>query len=333
MSKQNRQRKARLLVTSLFLIVGSYLIGWYALVSVLISDDAAPPISTPGTPGHPKDTIEHLESPSRENRRISEENHLNESNSIDFSADKRVQTREKGGGLKCNIVEQVPAAPIPPGVYLQNKTEILKCWDSAGLQHSRAACGHTDRLNSSLSERLYIVDRCRREVSGDAARGLLNIGMEVDCASGRISFWNLPKTDIQGANGISLCLTKELIGFPLGELEGRFSRYWVDFTVSFGIEKRHEAEANDTKPVEALSRSQELDFAAARRVNVARDRVRVRKKPVDGEILGFIGSGKSVLLLGNNGEWCHVKTTRGNVGWMVCWGLDIPGESTGLSNQ
>jgi uncharacterized protein YgiM (DUF1202 family) len=58
-------------------------------------------------------------------------------------------------------------------------------------------------------------------------------------------------------------------------------------------------------------------------VPVVRSRVRVRKAPVDGEIIGFISAPQKVRLIDREGEWCLVKTKRGNVGWMVCWGLGL----------
>ena len=58
-------------------------------------------------------------------------------------------------------------------------------------------------------------------------------------------------------------------------------------------------------------------------VAVIKDRVRVRKSPIDGEILGLISSGNRVLLVEEVDGWCHVKTRRGNEGWMVCWALAL----------
>ena len=56
---------------------------------------------------------------------------------------------------------------------------------------------------------------------------------------------------------------------------------------------------------------------------VTRDRVRVRLTPVDGHMLGKISSGSRVFLLEQKDDWCRVRTGRGNVGWMVCWALDL----------
>jgi uncharacterized protein YgiM (DUF1202 family) len=63
--------------------------------------------------------------------------------------------------------------------------------------------------------------------------------------------------------------------------------------------------------------------AKGRIVNVARTHMLVRKKPVDGEILGKISSPSRVTLIERNGDWCRVFTARKNIGWMACWGLDL----------
>jgi uncharacterized protein YgiM (DUF1202 family) len=60
-----------------------------------------------------------------------------------------------------------------------------------------------------------------------------------------------------------------------------------------------------------------------RLVDVIKDRVRVRKKAVDGEIIGKISSGNQVRLIGKKGAWCNVVTPNNNEGWMICNALSL----------
>ncbi|MCP4600975.1 MAG: SH3 domain-containing protein [Proteobacteria bacterium] len=214
---------------------------------------------------------------------------------------------------------EVPPGEIPPGVALEGEITCNKCWDKSGLQYSQSECDTLDEFTRRLSKRLYIVDRCQKEAVGDNALGLLHLGLEIDFGDSTLGFWNDPSSEIRGSVKTAACLNSELKGFPLKGLSPQYVRYQLSLYVRFDKPgavqtiAEHRAEDN-AEELERLGRG--------KRVEVIRDRVRVRKRPINGEILGMINSGNRVILLDHQEGWCRVVTPRGNMGWMICWALD-----------
>ena len=201
-------------------------------------------------------------------------------------------------------------------------TGPITCWDATGFPNAAETCGELSELRDVIEKRLYVVDQCRKQIAGDYATGHLDLGMELDFEGGSLSFWSKPTTRIPKGVNIAECMTAELKGMSLGELGPKFARYHFALTVAFGRPGDAVAAVN---PKASLKRGDVTpeQIEQGRIVAVIRDRVRVRKAPIDGEILGKISSGNRVLLIEESDGWCHVKTPRGNIGWMVCWALAL----------
>jgi hypothetical protein len=99
------------------------------------------------------------------------------------------------------------------------------------------------------------------------------------------------------------------------------SRYRLRLDITFGRERRlvTQVASVDTTAREETKKA----LANAKTVKVVKTRVRVRKAPVDGEIIGFVSTPAAVSLIEQKGDWCLVKTKRENIGWMVCWALAL----------
>ena len=110
------------------------------------------------------------------------------------------------------------------------------------------------------------------------------------------------------AKQIGACARQELTGMPIHSIDHKFERYRLFFTVEF----------NDP---EKLKKKMDKKKRRGRPVTVTKDRVRVRKEPVDGEILGSLGTGTEVILLKKKGDWCQIITPRPREGWMICEAL------------
>jgi hypothetical protein len=227
----------------------------------------------------------------------------------------------------------LPPGETPPGVGLVNKGISRKCWTHDGLQYSEKDCNAVDGLFETIAERLYLFDQCRKDVVGKNSLGRLDLGIEFDLQNDSLSLWNNPSSTIRSSFEIVTCIKSSIEGLSLAGFEPLFSRYQVVFSVQF--EGARKKVAPTPKPAgtssaqvssTAASRAAQFPlgrFGDGRFVMVNRDRVRIREKPVDGHMLGKISSGSRVFLLEQHQDWCRVRTRRGNVGWMVCWALDL----------
>ncbi len=218
-------------------------------------------------------------------------------------------------------VSAVPPGETPPGVALETKYTIRSCWDDSGLEYDEAVCDRLEDFMERLSHRLYIFDGCRRRASGEYNTGRLNLGAEIDFTRSKSSFWHRSESELRGAEKVVECLKDELRELSLTGLKHRYARYQLTFDVVFSTPKVvHRSLERNAHVVEQRAAPEEQ---INRGVAVIKDRVRVRRQPVDGEIIGTISTGSNVALLDHEGGWCYVRTPRGNVGWMVCWALEL----------
>lgn len=209
---------------------------------------------------------------------------------------------------------EVPPGRTPDNVAIDGAAFYLKCWDDNGGEISGASCDKLSVLEKRFSTRLYVVDKCKQKHAGDKAEGKLSIGMEVDFEQNALSFWNGASSDLEKANQVAVCLKGELNGLPIHSVNHKYSKYRIFFTLVFGKSKGKAAPSEP--PAKAT-----LKAPKGATVKVVMDRVRVRKTPVDGEIIGKIGSDNEVKLLKKKDGWCQVLTPNNNEGWMTCEAL------------
>jgi hypothetical protein len=226
---------------------------------------------------------------------------------------------------------EVPPGKTPDGMLLDGDAFYLKCWDDAGVERKGADCDRLPVFEKRFSTRLYVVDKCRIEGASASAAGKLSVASEVDFQAGKVSFWNAPSSDVPNAAQIGSCLRGALAGMPIQGIEHKYARYRVFFTVLFGKEAAKKAaedekagtngEAGGEKP--GAKAGDKPPAGKGKLVEVMKDNVRVRKAPVDGEIIGKIGKGNQVRLLKQKEGWCQVATPAGNEGWMICDALGL----------
>lgn len=241
-----------------------------------------------------------------------------------------------------------PTGPTPPELLVKEPLSTVKCWDNKGFEHDDGECDLPEDLGKALAERLYILDVCRRETTGPSNTGRLHFSLEADFIRGGLSCWAGEGSTLRFADRIVPCAAERLRGIALSSIAHRYSRYHISAQIDFVIPRRQiavpvpsgtpsseapaEAEQSaagqpptgegETAPVARVDRIEEA-LKLAKEVSVTRERVRVRKDPVDGEIVGFISKPRKVKLIDKNGDWCRVQTQRGTLGWMVCWALDL----------
>ncbi|NLN62245.1 MAG: SH3 domain-containing protein [Myxococcales bacterium] len=215
---------------------------------------------------------------------------------------------------------EVPPGKTPDNIALDGSAYYLKCWDAAGAEYPGADCDKLDILEKRFSTRLYVVEKCRADVAPKATSGKLSIAAEVDFSRDRISFWNGASSDIADAAAIGQCLRTALAGLPIHGIQNKHARYRLFFTVLFG---KTAAQAQPAADAKAPAPAADAPKPKGRQVNVKLDKVRVRRAPVDGEIIGRINSGNQVTLIGQKGGWCQVYTPAGNEGWMTCDALEL----------
>ena len=226
--------------------------------------------------------------------------------------------------------DPLPPVPPVPGVVMLTRMTPIKCWDSRGFEQDVASCDPLHALARRAEVNLALLEACRTEILGAGAMGTLALYAEADFIRNRMTFWPGIASTLRHADRVADCLTERWREPRFSELPHRFERYRLKASVRFegAYHAAPSSSSSATPAVITASQAERLENAVenAREVAVARDRVRVRKAPVDGEIIGFISTGRRVKLLQVTDEWCLVKTKRGNVGWMVCWGLDLSSE-------
>ncbi len=205
----------------------------------------------------------------------------------------------------------VPPGRTPEGVFVEGEPFYLKCWDSNGSEIAGASCDHLNLLEKRFSTRVYVVDKCKQKYTPSGAVGKLSLGMEVDFDKRSLNFWSGASSDLDSAQKVATCLREELAGLPINGVEHKNNRYRIFFTVKFGD--------SEGKPAKAPAAGKKL--TKGKIVKVIKDRVRVRKEPVDGAIIGKISSGNQVKLIKKKGEWCNIVTPNNNEGWMTCEAL------------
>ena len=238
--------------------------------------------------------------------------------------------------------EKTPAASLPPpkaipGVNFVSKLLPIKCWDDRGFEYSADKCDALRELARLIEANLDMVDGCRTELTDAANTGSLAAFAEVDFVRNRFTLWPGTASTLRSADRIAECATDRFQTLSLEALPHQFVRYRIKGAVRFSMVRPGAVVSGISVEADHIlpSRTAEFEKAAetAEEVAVSRERVRVRKTPVSGEIIGFISAPQRVKLLQIADEWCLVKTGRGNVGWMICWGLDLPGQAPPPTSQ
>ncbi len=216
---------------------------------------------------------------------------------------------------------EVPPGRTPENVSLDGSAFYLKCWDANDSETPGESCDHLTVLEKRMATRLYVIDRCKQEHAGEKAEGKLSLGVEVDFAKGSISFWNGPSSTLENAAKVATCLRTELNGLPITGVEHKVSRYRLFFTVLFGAAKKDGSASKSAATGGAADDVPTQTPPVGKTATVVMDQVRVRKAPVDGDIIGKMGKDNQVKLLGKKGEWCRVLTPNNHEGWMICEAL------------
>jgi hypothetical protein len=214
------------------------------------------------------------------------------------------------------------AEPVP-GVSFTSVLLPIKCWDDRGFEFGAEECDEPGQLAKFATLRLADWEQCRTEVSSEANLGSITVFAEADFVRNRFSIWPGTTSTIRSADRIAECVTSRWHSFPLSALSHRYNRYRMKGAVRFDAVRRNQSVAAASLVTPGKTDELLKAAASAQEVTVARDRVRVRKSPVDGEIIGFISTGQKVKLIQVTDDWCLIKTGKGNIGWMICWGLDL----------
>ncbi len=227
-----------------------------------------------------------------------------------------IKTDEPSISDEASALPEVPPGKTPEGISLDGSAFYLKCWDSNGTETPGTSCDKLTVFEKRIATRLYVVDSCKRKHSGEKNSGKFSLGIEVDFEKSALSFWNGASSTIENADKTAACLRNELAGLPIHGIESKFSKYRIFFTVLFG-----DAKVADSKKPSAEAKSDSTEAkspSGGKTVTVIKDNVRVRKAPVDGEIIGKIAKDNKVRLLKTKGDWCQIVTPNNNEGWMIC---------------
>lgn len=217
--------------------------------------------------------------------------------------------------------------PVPGGVTIPGGIRTERCWDNKGFELDGERCDALPEFDKRFYDRVYLADGCRQDTLGPLHTGTVAVIMELDFVRRTMSIWEGPGSTMHRAKQVVSCFKDRLGAMWLGGGPHRHSRYQVSADIVFGRPTRvvapgAEVVAPSAAPLLPDAAALKEALSDAVEVSVVKDRVRVRKAPVDGEIIGFVNPPQKVRLVEQEGDWCLVKTKRGNVGWMVCWGLE-----------
>ncbi len=244
------------------------------------------------------------------------------SSTDDNSNDNIITTQNENEDVQDSKAEEhsddIPPQDAPAGLTMQGTPYYLMCWDKSGLEHDSSQCDELETLEKRFIERLYVVKNCIDTKSGSNAYGKLSIATEINFKQNSISFWNGAASEITNADGIIECLRDKLSAFPLKNMDNKFERYRIFFTVHAGNDSTHTETSNNLSAPDAPPPGGD-----GRIVEVIKDKVRVRKAPVTGEIIGKISAPNKVRLIKKDGDWCNIVTPNNNKGWMICNALNL----------
>lgn len=221
-------------------------------------------------------------------------------------------------------IVSLPKTKLAEGISLDKPLTPLRCWDARGFEYKADKCDSLYALNQLLKSKLNLFTACRDALKDNQTSGRITFFAEVDFLRNATSFWRENTTGAQNRGEILSCVSEQFASISLKNLPHRHSRYRLTGQVRFEGSRQTTlgTAAGKTRTTsKAAIAKLEKALAAATEVEVTKERVRVRKSPVDGEIIGFISYPAKVKLVEKSDDWCLIKTKRDNVGWIVCWGL------------
>lgn len=297
-------------LTSLVLLaLLSYLLGFGIVLAfhVINTPEPAPAIAHSQEPCAPPAPAAPATQATTDSDSSVDEETGTESAGDDTNLDNRIAAAE--------MPPEVPPGRTPPNIRLDGEALYHKCWTSEGELIPGEQCDRLRVFEKRLENRLYIIDRCRKDHLGEDALGLLSLGAEIDWSGPSVSFWAGPSSTLPNIRAIAACLRDELAGIPLYEIDHKYEKYRLFFSVNILDQEKmlHQLAEEDPK----------VNARKNKQVKVNLDRVNVREEPVDGPSIGKINAGNLVILLGRKNDWCHVLTPGGNKGWMICEALDL----------
>jgi hypothetical protein len=222
-----------------------------------------------------------------------------------------------------DVLVRMPDIPEPEAVALTKPLRAEACWDTRGFEHTADKCDSLFALNQLLKSKLTAFETCREAADATSLTGPLRFFIEADFVRESLSFWLNQGIGVQSKTSILKCVSEALASLSLDNIPHRHSRYRLAAEVRFKGSKTSGRIPDRPQATKQEKEALEKAITEAKEVDVVRERVRVRKSPVDGEIIGFISKPAKVKLIETSDDWCLVKTKRGNIGWMVCWGLSV----------
>jgi len=215
-----------------------------------------------------------------------------------------------------DLPPELPPGKTPDGVVKDGDAFYLKCWSEDGIEHKGSECDKLNVIEKRFSTRLYVVNKCKVQKAGEDTHGKLSVASEIDFTKTKISFWTGASSDLPNASQVGSCLRESLAGLPIHGVKHKFARYRMFYTVLFG-------KAAQKKNADIAAAKASFISGKGRLVNVVKNHVRVRKTPVDGDIIGKISTGSQARFLKKKDDWCKIITPNGNQGWMICNALEL----------
>lgn len=217
------------------------------------------------------------------------------------------QSADAPGGLP-----EVPPAPTPDGLRIDGAPLYYKCWADGDDAAGSKDCDRLRVLEKRMHTRLYVVHECKLAHGSESDHGLLSLGANLDFASNSITFWSGPSSTLANAAKIGNCIRQKLAGIPLFNIDHKYGKYRLFFSVDFFDPKQRERQLAQKRQ-------------KGRQVKVIKDKVNVRETPVDGASIGRISSDSTVTFLKKSeaGDWCLVLTPNNREGWMICSALGL----------
>lgn len=238
---------------------------------------------------------------------------------------------ESDDGIPADVESESDSSTVLSSVsgrqaFLAGPLQVIGCWMEDGTELPRSECDIPDFVDPYIDELYGVAEDCRVATVGEAARGSLRLGVEVDISKARASVWGVPGSTLLEARDIAECARKHAPQLSRSPSAAR-GRYQVAVALSFPPASPSSDVASGDSP--GASHTPEGEPAM-----VVGQKVRVRKSPSEeGEIIGRISAPSQVVVLERKEDWCRVFTPNRNEGWMVCWALKAAADGSLISHR